>query len=151
VEKIQPVGGEAINVFRPQANGTLPVTTGNLKAIQEAMRSVVQNPRGTAYSPFAGFPFPVAAKTGTAESSATDPHAWFAGYSLVNLAGKPDIAVAVLVNNKGEGSIWAAPILRRVMEIYFNGKPQTLYRWETAFGVINPDYSPFGPTPTPGP
>ena len=71
--------GDAISVFHPQANGTLPLTTANLKAIQDAMRSVVQDPRGTAYSRFVGFPFPVAAKTGTAESGATDPHAWFAG------------------------------------------------------------------------
>jgi penicillin-binding protein 2 len=149
VEKVQPVTGDAINVFRPQANRTLPLTTGNLKAIQDAMRSVVENPKGTAYSRFVGFSFPLAAKTGTAESGATDPHAWFAGYSLANRADKPDIAVVVLVNYQGEGSIWAAPIFRRVMEIYFNGKPQTVYRWEKTFGVINLDYGVPTPTPTP--
>jgi penicillin-binding protein 2 len=151
VEKIQPVGGEATNVFRPQANGTLPITTGNLKAIQNAMLSVVADKRGTAYSVFTGFPFPVAAKTGTAESGATDPHAWFAGYSVANLPEKPDIAVVVLVNNQGEGSIWAAPIFRRVMEIYFNGKPQKIYPWESTFGVRNLDYGVPAATPTPGP
>jgi penicillin-binding protein 2 len=151
VEKVQPVTGEAINIFHPQANGTLPLTAENLKAIQDAMRSVVADPKGTAYSRFVGFPFPIAAKTGTAESGATDPHAWFAGYSLANRPDKPDIAVAVLVNNQGEGSIWAAPIMRRVMEIYFNGKPQTIYRWESTFGVINPDYGVPAPTPTPNP
>ena len=151
VEKIQPVTGGAINVFQPQPNGTLPITTDNLKVIQDAMRSVVADKRGTAYSKFVGFPFPVAAKTGTAESGAVDPHAWFAGYSLANLPDKPDIAVAVLVNNQGEGSIWAAPIFRRVMEIYFNGKPQTIYSWESTFGVVNPDFGIPVPTPTPGP
>ncbi len=151
VEKIQPVNGEAINVFRPQANGTLPLTTANLKAIQDAMRSVVENPRGTAYSRFTGFSIPVAAKTGTAESGATDPHAWFAGYSLANRPDKPNIAVVVLVNNQGEGSIWAAPIFRRVMEIYFNGHGQTVYPWEKTFGEVDPDYGVIAPTPTPTP
>ncbi len=151
VEKVQPVTGEAISVFRPQANGTLPLTTGNLKAIQDAMRSAVQDPRGTAYFPFSSFAFPVAAKTGTAESGATDPHAWFAGYSLANLPDKPDIAVVVLVNNKGEGATWAAPIMRRVMEIYFNGRGVTRYPWESDLGVVNPDYGVPAPTPTPGP
>ncbi len=151
VEKIQPVTGEAVNVFRPQANGTLPLTTENLKAIQDAMRSVIENPRGTAYSRFTGFSIPVAAKTGTAESGATDPHAWFAGYSLANRPDKPDIAVVVLVNYQGEGSTWAAPIFRRVMEIYFNGRGQTIYPWESTFGVVNPDYGVPAPTPTPGP
>jgi len=151
VEEIRPVTGDAVSVFRPQANGTLPLTTGNLKAIQAAMRSVVEDPRGTAYSRFAGFAYPVAAKTGTAESGATDPHAWFAGYSLADRPDKPDIAVVVLVNNQGEGSTWAAPIFRRVMEIYFNGHGQTVYPWESTFGVVNPDYGVPAPTPTPQP
>jgi cell division protein FtsI/penicillin-binding protein 2 len=151
VEKVQPATGAATNVFAAQVNGTLPVSKENLTIIQNAMRSVVQDPRGTAYSRFVGFPFPVAAKTGTAESGVADPHAWFAGYSLAALPGKPDIAVAVLVNYQGEGSVWAAPIFRRVMEIYFNGKPQTVYPWETTFGVINPDYGVPAPTATPAP
>jgi penicillin-binding protein 2 len=151
VEKVQPVTGEAINVFRPQANGTLPLTTANLKVIQDAMRSVVQDPKGTAYSRFSGFSIPVAAKTGTAESNVTNPHAWFAGYSLDNLPDKPDIAVAVIVNNQGEGATWAAPIFRRVMEIYFNGHGQKIYPWESSFGVVNPDYGAPAPTPTPTP
>jgi cell division protein FtsI/penicillin-binding protein 2 len=151
VEKIQPVTGDAISIFRPQANNTLPITAGNLKAIQDAMVSVVNDPKGTAYSRFSGFSIPIAAKTGTAESGTTDPHAWFAGYSLANRPDKPDIAVAVLVNYQGEGSTWAAPIFRRVMEIYFNGRGQTVYPWESTFGVINPEYGVPAPTPTPGP
>ncbi len=59
--------------------------------------------------------------------------------------------MAVLVNNKGEGAIWAAPIFRRVMEIYFFGHPQTVYPWEKSFGVINPDYGQPAATPTPTP
>jgi penicillin-binding protein 2 len=151
VEKVQPVTGEAISVFKPQANNTLPLTAANLKVIQDAMRSVVSDKRGTAYSRFVGFPFPLAAKTGTAESGTVDPHAWFAGYSLAGLENKPDIAVAVLVNYQGEGSIWAAPIFRRVMEIYFNGRPQTIYPWEKTFGVIDPEYGTIVATPTPEP
>ena len=37
------------------------------------MRTVVSDPKGTAYARFVGFPFPVAAKTGTAESGANGP------------------------------------------------------------------------------
>jgi penicillin-binding protein 2 len=151
VENVQPVSGNAISIFQPQANGTLPVSTANLKVIQDAMRTVVTDPKGTAYSRFVGFPFPVAAKTGTAESGVVDPHAWFAGYSLADLPDKPDIAVAVIVNNQGEGATWAAPIMRRVMEIYFNGRPQTVYPWESGFGVVNPDYGAPQATQTPSP
>jgi cell division protein FtsI/penicillin-binding protein 2 len=151
VEKIQPVSGDPINVFKPQANGTLPVSAENLAVIQAAMRQVAVNPLGTAYYTLGNFGITTAAKTGTAESGAVEPHAWFAGYSMENNPNKPDIAVAVLVNNKGEGATWAAPIFRRIMEIYYFGTPQTVYPWESSFGIINPDYGQPAATPTPTP
>ncbi len=151
VEKIQPVSGDAISVFKPQANGTLPITPANLRVIQDAMREVAANKRGTAYTILGNFGIPTAAKTGTAESSVADPHAWFAGYSMKQDPTKPDIAVAVLVNYQGEGSVWAAPIFRRIMEIYFYGKPQTVYSWETSIGVRNLDYNLPVATATPQP
>ncbi len=150
VQQIQPVSGDPINVFRPQANGTLPVKPEDLKVIQDAMREVARNSRGTAYYTLGNFSIPTAAKTGTAESGAVEPHAWFAGYSQFASPDKPDIAVAVLVDNQGEGATWAAPVFRRVMEIYFFGHPQTIYPWESGFGVVNPDYGiPVTPTPEP--
>jgi penicillin-binding protein 2 len=151
VETVQPVSGNPDQVFKPEAAGTLPVSQANLQAIQEAMREAAANKRGTAYYTLGNFAVPTAAKTGTAESGATEPHAWFAGYSLASRPDKPDIAVVVLVNNKGEGATWAAPIFRRVMEIYFYGRPQTAYPWESSFGVINPEYGVITPTPTPAP
>jgi penicillin-binding protein 2 len=150
VEKVQPVSGDPVYSFQPQVNGTLPVKPENLKVIQDAMRTVAANPLGTAYYTLGDFSIPTAAKTGTAESSAVNPDAWFAGYSMVGGSDKPDIAVVVLVENKGEGATWAAPIFRRIMEIYFLGHPQRVYPWETTFGVMDPNYGLTAtPTPTP--
>ena len=153
VQKVQPVGGDAINVFKPQAVATLPVSQANLTIIQSAMRDVASNPRGTAYFTLGNFAIPTAAKTGTAEAGTNEPNAWFAGYSMENAPDKPDIAVVVLVSNHGEGAIWAAPIFRRIMEIYFFGHPQTVYNTgiETSFGVLNPDFGQPAATPTPTP
>jgi cell division protein FtsI/penicillin-binding protein 2 len=152
VEKVQPVVGDPIIAFKPQVDGTLPVSQDNLATIQAAMHQVVVNPRGTGYYEMAGLSIPTNAKTGTAETSATQPNAWFAGYSTADSPNKPDIAVAVLVNNQGEGAIWAAPIFRAVMEIYFFGTRQTVYPGiETTFGVLNPDYGQPAATPTPTP
>ena len=153
VEKIQPTSGDPVSVFKPVASGTLPVTAEHIKLIQDAMREVAVNKRGTAYYTLGNFGIPTAAKTGTAETGTPNANAWFAGYSLAGKPDKPDIAVAVIVENQenGEGAIWAAPIFRRIMEIYFYGHPQTVYRWESSLGVRNLDYGQPVPTETPEP
>jgi cell division protein FtsI/penicillin-binding protein 2 len=152
VEKIQPTSGDPLYVYKPQASGTLPVTPEHLKLIQDAMREVAVNKRGTAYYTLGNFGIPTAAKTGTAETGTENPNAWFAGYSLAGKPDKPDIAVAVIVEKQGEGAIWAAPIFRGIMEIYFYGHRQTVYpRWESSLGVLNPDYGQPAPTATPEP
>jgi peptidoglycan glycosyltransferase len=59
---------------------------------------------------------PVAGKTGTAQLGENqDPHAWFTGFAP---ADDPKIAVAVLVENGGQGSEVAAPIAREVIEAH---------------------------------
>jgi cell division protein FtsI/penicillin-binding protein 2 len=144
IDQIVPVDGDPTYVFTPTVRGELPVTAENLSIVQDAMVNVVMNPRGTAYrtSSFGVNSFvtstgiPVAAKTGTAESGYGDPHAWFAGYTFAGRENRPDIAVAVLVENGGEGSVVAEPIFRRVLEIYFLGSPQMRYPWESQVGVV---------------
>ena len=153
VEKIVATDGTVKDQFTPTIRGTLPVTGTVLQSLQDAMVSVVRNPRGTAYyvlNPFStSYKIPIAGKTGTAESGSGEPHAWFAGYTYAEKEDKPDIAVVVLVENGGEGSEVAAPIFRRVLENYFLGKPQVKYPWESSIGVV-PTATPL-PTETPLP
>jgi penicillin-binding protein 2 len=153
IEAIGPPGGPAVQVFEPEAVGTLPISEQNLKIIQQAMRGVADSasPRGTAYTTFGNFGIPVYGKTGTATTSDGDPHAWFAGYTGAENPDRPDIAIAVIVENKGDGSVWAAPIFRRVVEWYFNGRAIRPFHWETSIGVIKTP-TPYGyeaPTPEP--
>jgi penicillin-binding protein 2 len=154
VEKIEPVDGSAAEaVFKPEAQGTLRIQPFRLKAIQEAMRSVVADPRGTANFRLRGMSIPVAGKTGTAESGSGKPHGWFAGYTMASEAtGVPDIAIAVVLENQGEGSDWAAPVFKRIVESYYYGSPRSLYWFESSFGVTETP-TPLGgiPTETPKP
>jgi peptidoglycan glycosyltransferase len=56
----------------------------------------------------------VAGKTGTAEISAdVTPHAWFLGFAP---AADPQVAVAVVIENGGDGGTNAGPVARAVME-----------------------------------
>src|SRR5579862_501391 len=98
---------------------------------------------GTAWVAFKGAAYQVAGKTGTAQvytvaqnakyNAKTVPerlrdHAWFVAFAP---AEAPRIAVAVLVENAGFGSMNAAPVARKVLDTYLLGpdgkvKPPTL-------------------------
>ncbi len=157
IDQVVPPGGAPSYIFAPTVRNPLPVTLENLQIIRDAMVSVVMNPRGTAYQTgqFGLNTFvnnsgvSVAGKTGTAESGGATPHAWFAGYSFEGREGRPDIAVAVLVEYGGEGSQVALPIFRRVMEIYFQGRAITRYPWEASVGVMPTPTSAVTDTPVP--
>ena len=152
IDKIGSPGNISFE-FKPEVRGKLPAKPETLAAIQRGMIGAVssKSPRGTAYRIFSDFDIPVAGKTGTAESGSGDSHAWFAGYTMANRPDKPDIAIAVIVENIGQGSDWAAPIFRRIVELYFYGKPVKLYRWEAAFNVTRTPTPLWTETPTPTP
>lgn len=95
---------------------TLSLKKENIRAVQEGMRMVAQT-GGTAY-PFFDFPIETAGKTGTAESGQDrEPHAWYTGYAPYN---DPEITVTVLIENGGEGSKVAAPLVKDIMQYYFS-------------------------------
>lgn len=146
VEKIQPVDGDPLQTFKPEAQGTLPLRSDNLEILQEALLMVTENPLGTARFNLRGLQFQVAGKTGTAESGSGKPHGWFAGYTLNEAnTGLPDIAIVAIVENIGEGSEYAVPIFRAMVETYYYGSPQRSYY---DFGQIG--FPPYTPTPAGG-
>jgi len=148
VEKIEPVEGASTTIFTPVAQGTLPVQPFRLKFIQDAMISVVKDPLGTASFRLRGLQIPVAGKTGTAESGDVYPHAWFAGFTMASESTNlPDIAIAVVLEYQGEGSDYAAPVFKRIVETYYYGEPRSLYWFESNFGVTETP-TPFGGIPT---
>lgn len=150
IERIEPQVGEPIDSFEPDPQGELPISSATLKILQEAMLGVVRsrNPAGTAYSAFTGLDINIAGKTGTATTGNADPHAWFAGYTFEEREDKPDIAIAVIAENAGEGSEIAAPIFRRIVEEYFFGAPRKKYRWEAIIDVTKSPTFPITETPT---
>jgi penicillin-binding protein 2 len=116
---VERIGGNEVEPevpYQADAVARLPVTPETLIAIQRGMLGATSSPRGTATHRFVGFPIPVAGKTGTAQNEGELPHAWFVGYLPAN---EPEIAIAVMIENSGEGSTFAAPLFRQVAALYY--------------------------------
>lgn len=121
----------------------IPVSKEGLTALQSGMIGVTTNARiGTTTWRFADFDyymsdnaiisgksltsaqratatrFVVAGKSGTAQAPGANdkPFAWFTAYVP---ATNPQIAVTVMLENAGEGSGVAAPLVRQIIESYF--------------------------------
>jgi len=75
--------------------------------------------KGTGAGVFQGVTPTVAGKSGSAETGTGTVHSWFACYAP---AQNPEIAIAVLVEEGGEGSTAAAPVVRKIVEAYFGAK-----------------------------
>jgi len=121
VEMIASDPNEPEWTFRPVELARLPIGEEHLAVIRDSLYKVTAASYGTAYRAFEGFALTAAGKTGTAESGQRLPHAWFAGYVP---AEDPEIAIAVIVEHAGEGSVYAAPLFRRVAETYFQIRPR---------------------------
>ena len=116
VQSITAAGGKVLKSYAPTVSRTLPLSAAHLQDILSAMHGVTSETYGTASDKFAGFQWSVAGKTGTAQASSGNPHAWFAALAPVD---HPRIALIVLVEHGGEGSTVAAPIARQILQTFF--------------------------------
>jgi penicillin-binding protein 2 len=103
---VQSVGGRDVAHTRRRAT-KLNFRPGVLDTVCRGMELVVSDPTGTG-SLLGGLPVSIAGKTGTAQVSRGQPHAWFAGYFPVS---KPKYVICVFLENGGGGQ--AACILTR--------------------------------------
>lgn len=91
----------------------LPYSAAHLKWIRDTLLEVVE--RGTG-KPGAVPGIAVAGKTGTAQNPHGEDHAWFMCYAP---ADKPEVALAIIVENAGHGGAEAAPLAAQWLEHYF--------------------------------
>lgn len=131
IEEIIGPDGEKIREFVPIRNNEFKGKETSLALIRQGLVAAVNDPHGTGNMARLK-EFTVAGKTGTAQvvhlSNVEDisdenkipykmrDHAWFTCFAP---AGKPEIAVTVLVEHGSHGGSTAAPIAKQVLMQYF--------------------------------
>lgn len=132
VQKIVTQNGELIKEFQPELLSELDVPSWIIELVQSSLHDVTKY--GTAASNFAGFPYDIAGKTGTAENSQGRDHGWFVGYAPFN---NPQISIAVVVEQGGFGALSAVPIGRMIMEAYFQIYEKRVKEWQAYLASQN--------------
>jgi penicillin-binding protein 2 len=130
VKYIEDIRTKERTYIEPKPLRTLDVKPEHIAIIKDALVGV--NKEGTGARAFAGAQYVSAGKTGTAQVVAMKEkyieskvqerlrdHALFIAYAP---ADKPQIALAVIVENSGFGARAAAPIARQVFDHYLLGR-----------------------------
>lgn len=129
VKEIENPITKAQHLTVPSESGRLNVKQSDIDVVKRGMEGVTMNPSGTAYKIFANAPYTSAGKTGTAQVFSLQGGKYHAHALAENLrdhalfiafapADKPQIAVALIVENGGWGAQAAGPIARRVLDYW---------------------------------
>ncbi len=124
--QITDASGNVIHQIESESRGELDLGEDVLGPIRRGMRLVTSDASGTAYATFRDFPVVVAGKTGTSEKKPEDDYAFFTAYAPADGNSEPEIVVVAILEQGGFGSSVAAPMVRRVLESYFNVESATL-------------------------
>jgi penicillin-binding protein 2 len=126
----------AKKIVPEKINNKIVLNSANLNRIQHAMEMVVHGTRGTARRISTGIDYRIAGKTGTSQvfgiaqdeeyivediAKRLQDHALFIAYAPVD---KPEIAIALIVENGGSGGAVAAPIAGKVIDAYLKSIPR---------------------------
>lgn len=115
VSAIRDIDGE-IQYTNPELNKIDWIQPGNLEIIKEAMKAAMLDGGSRYYGAINGID--IAGKTGTAQNPQGESHGWFIAFAP---ADDPQIAIAVLMENSGFGSVSATPIASLLIEQYLTG------------------------------
>jgi len=112
LERVENAAGEPVKSFGPSVYGNL-MDEGQAGILKDMMAGVVAGGTGSALRTES---YTAAGKTGSAEfETGKETHAWFTGFAPVE---NPKIAVTVIVEEGGSGGQAAAPVARKIFDIY---------------------------------
>jgi penicillin-binding protein 2 len=134
VKQIESPDGRILASFEPEITGALPVSPQSIEIINKGLWGVVNEKGGTA-NLLKSESQDVCGKTGTAQvvalrrdvngrktailTSETNDHALFVCFAPCK---HPEIVIAVILENAGHGGSAAAPVAKKLIDVYFSQK-----------------------------
>ncbi len=115
-QQIEDGAGRQLEEIRKPARRRVHIEPTTLEAIRSGLQAAAGAPGGTSVDVFAGFPYTVHGKTGTAERAPNPDQSWYAAY--VDDPVKP-IVVVVTIEKGGFGAEAAAPATRAILAKWF--------------------------------
>lgn len=109
--------GNIVDETENKVNSTIEISDSSYEAVTKGMRLVSYD--GTAASVFGDFPIETCSKTGSSQINGGSANGVFVSYAPYN---NPKIAVAIVVESAGSGSI-TAPIAKAIYTEYFKLNP----------------------------
>jgi penicillin-binding protein 2 len=117
-QQIEDSSGRVLQELEPATPRKLPIDESHRQAILDGLRGAASESGGTSTAVFAGFPIPIAGKTGTAEKGlGRADQSWYCA-----LAPYPDVQYVTCVTDEagGFGAETAAPMARDILATLFN-------------------------------
>jgi penicillin-binding protein 2 len=117
--QVEDAAGRQLEEIRKPPKRRVDFDPGALTAVRDGLRAAAMESPGTSADVFAGFPYSVHGKTGTAERGLSPDQSWYACY--VDDPIKP-IVVVVTIEKGGFGAEAAAPAARLILSKWFGVK-----------------------------
>jgi penicillin-binding protein 2 len=120
-----------VQTIEPKAQRHIQIDPAARTAIMQGLSDAANGAGGTSSKVWAGgnpaWPksrFPIAGKTGTAQTSSGFDQSWYVAYSYRGTPDRDPILVVTTVERGGFGAVTAAPAARLILSKYFGVKPQ---------------------------
>lgn len=117
LQKVIDKDNNIIYGTNPQITREDFIKSENLQTVREGMRMAVTEGSAKRLSDLS---VKIAGKTGTAQNSGSNTHAWFTSFAPYE---DPEIVLTILVETGGEGSGTAVPVAKEVYKYFFKLNP----------------------------
>jgi len=117
--RVEDSQGRTLQEFGSPSRRRLKIHAGFRQAILDGLSAAAEQPGGTSYPVFKGFPIKVAGKTGTAQRVGQNDQSW---YIALAPYPHPRYVVAVTIEGGGFGAEAAAPAAKQIIAKLFNVK-----------------------------